>query len=102
MLIGISASICRGYTRDDHLIDSADETAATDAVAGIEFRRAFDALEVARKAFRASCDHCRVNPNRPSVAANRTRDGHNSNSSTAEPALCLPLTGRAWREGATH
>jgi len=56
MMTGISASIRLGYTGYDHLIDSSDETAATDAVAGQDFRRASDALEAARRAFRASAD----------------------------------------------
>ena len=56
MLTGIRAEIRHGHTGYDHLIDSADTSAATDAVAGIEFRRSSDALEAARRAYRASCD----------------------------------------------
>jgi hypothetical protein len=56
MLTGIKATIRRGYTGCDHLIDSDDELAATSAVAGVEFRRASDAVEAAQKAFLASAD----------------------------------------------
>lgn len=56
MLTGINATIEQGYTGYDHLIDAADETAATSAVAGVQFRRAADALEAAEEAYRKSCD----------------------------------------------
>lgn len=56
MLTGISADWRPGYTGHDHLIDSADELAIVDAVAGQEFRRASDALEAASRAFARSAD----------------------------------------------
>ena len=56
MLTGITAQIRQGYTGHDHLIDSGDQTAILDAVAGQSFRRASDALKAASKAFAASCD----------------------------------------------
>jgi hypothetical protein len=59
MLVGIYGSIERGYSGYDHLIDSADESAVMDAVAGQSFRRSSDALKAAEAAFEKSCD-CRV------------------------------------------
>lgn len=59
MLTGVRAEIRQGYTGYDHLIDSGDEAAVIDAVAGQEFRRSSDALKAAEKAFAASC-HSRV------------------------------------------
>jgi precorrin-3B methylase len=56
MMTGINAEILMGYTGYDHLIDSADETNATSAVAGVEFRRASDALAAAEKGFLSACD----------------------------------------------
>lgn len=56
MLTGIKAEIRHGYTGNDHLLDSSDTLAATDAVAGQEFRRATDALEAAQEAFELQCD----------------------------------------------
>jgi hypothetical protein len=56
MLTGINADIRHGYTGADHLIDSGDEVAVTDAVAGQKFRRASDALRAAEQAFQAKCD----------------------------------------------
>jgi len=56
MLTGISAEIRRGYTGNDHLIDSEDETSAVSAVAGNQFRRASDARNAAEGAFLGSCD----------------------------------------------
>lgn len=61
MLIGISAGWRAGHTGADHLIDSADEAAMIDAVAGQSFRRAADALKAAETAFYQSCDRrCRT------------------------------------------
>jgi hypothetical protein len=61
MLVGITAIVHRGYTGYDHLIDTEDESAATSAVAGIQFRRAADALAAAEQAYVASCDRrCRL------------------------------------------
>ena len=56
MLTGVRASIQQGYTGWDHLIDSEDETAAMNAVAGQRFRRASEALRAAERAYEASCD----------------------------------------------
>lgn len=56
MLTGIRAQILAGYTGHDHLIDSGDEAAVMDAVAGQQFRRASDAASAARKAYYSSCD----------------------------------------------
>jgi hypothetical protein len=56
MLIGVKAEIGQGYTGWDHLIDSQDEAAATNAVAGQKFRRSADALKAAERAYEASCD----------------------------------------------
>lgn len=60
MLTGINASILMGYTGDDHLITSDDEERVTDAVAGVSFRRASDALRAAERAYESGCD-VRVN-----------------------------------------
>ncbi len=57
MLTGINADIRQGYTGHDHLIDSSDELAATNAVAGVEFRRASDALRAAETAYNDVCDN---------------------------------------------
>lgn len=56
MLTGIDAEWMAGYTGNDHLVNSGDEAAITDAVAGIEFRRASDALRAAERAWVQSCD----------------------------------------------
>jgi hypothetical protein len=56
MLTGIDVEIRHGYTGHDHLIDSGDELAVKDAVAGQSFRRSSEALRAAEKAFQASCD----------------------------------------------
>ena len=56
MLTGITAYWCAGYTGYDHLIDSADEEALVDSVAGQSFRRASDALRAAEDAYEQSCD----------------------------------------------
>lgn len=72
MLTGITARIHRGYTGHDHLIGRGDETAAIDAVAGRPFRRAADALEAARRAYRDACD-ARVRHARISVALRTAR-----------------------------
>jgi len=56
MLTGITAHIHHGHTGADHLISSADATAAVDAVAGQRFRRASDALRAAHRAYSSSCD----------------------------------------------
>ena len=56
MLTGITATIRSGYTGHDHLIDSEDRETTASAVAGVEFRRAMDALRAARAAYRASSD----------------------------------------------
>lgn len=67
MLTGIEATVHHGYTGEDHLIDQADKDAATNAVAGIEFQTALEALEAAEKAYESSCDK-RVRSARISVA----------------------------------
>ena len=56
MLTGVRAEIKHGYTGWDHLIDSQDESAAMDAVAGQSFRRSSDALRAASVAYRSVCD----------------------------------------------
>lgn len=56
MLTGIAAEIRRGYTGNDHLIDSGDQEAVTSAVAGVSFRRSADALKAAQAAYWATCD----------------------------------------------
>jgi hypothetical protein len=56
MYTGIEATIRRGYTGNDHLIDPNDEAAATRAVAGQSFRRKAEAIEAAEQAYLASCD----------------------------------------------
>jgi len=56
MLTGIESTIRSGHTGHDHLIDSIDRAAATDAVAGIQFRRSSDALLAAQQAYLDACD----------------------------------------------
>lgn len=57
MMIGVRGDIANGYTGNDHLISPSARAAVMDAVAGIQFRRAADALRAAEMAFRASCDY---------------------------------------------
>ena len=56
MLTGITAYWHAGYTGYDHLIDSADEEALINSVAGQSFRCASDALRAAENAYAQSCD----------------------------------------------
>ena len=55
MLVGVEAYVHMGYGYE-HLISQDDMTEATNAVAGVEFRRASDALKAAEDAFRDSVD----------------------------------------------
>jgi hypothetical protein len=72
MLIGITAQWHAGYSGYEHLIDSADEAAIVDAVAGQTFRRASDALRAAKRAFEASADR-RVRTARIAVSLRTAR-----------------------------
>lgn len=51
----VEAWIARGYTGNDHLIDSQDE-AAVKSMVGREFRSAGEALAAAERAFAKTCD----------------------------------------------